>query len=79
MQKKVLLILFLGITSLGISQKNTKLKGQIVNATSNKALSAAHILNLNTVLGTITNEDGRFEIATKANDTILVSYLPLHR
>ena len=75
MQKKNLLLLLLVISSIGYSQINTKLKGQIVSATTNKALSAAHILNLNTVLGTITNENGRFEISTKANDTILVSYL----
>ena len=75
MQKKILLILFIGISYLGFSQTNTKLKGQIVNAEDNKALSAAHILNLNSVIGTITNEKGFFEISTKANDTILVSYL----
>jgi len=38
-------------------------------------LSAAHILNLNTVEGTITNDRGYFELPTRANDTILVSYL----
>ena len=75
MQRKILLILFLGVSILGYSQTNSKLKGQIVNAKTNKALSAAHVLNLNSVLGTITNEKGFFEITTKANDTILVSYL----
>jgi hypothetical protein len=75
MQRKFLLLLFLGVTLIGYSQTNSKLKGQIVNAQNNKALSAAHVLNLNSVLGTITNEKGFFEITTKANDTILVSYL----
>jgi hypothetical protein len=75
MQKNILLLLFVGISFLGFSQTNTKLKGQIVNAQNNKSLSAAHILNLNSVIGTITNEKGFFEISTKANDTILVSYL----
>lgn len=75
MQRKILLILFLGVSILGYSQTNSKLKGQIVNAKTSKALSAAHVLNLNSVLGTITNEKGLFEITTKANDTILVSYL----
>jgi len=76
MQKYLLLFLFVGISFVGVSQStNTKLKGQIVNAQNNKALSAAHILNLNSVLGTITNEKGFFEIPTQANDTILVSYL----
>jgi hypothetical protein len=75
MQKNILLLLFVGISFLGFSQSDTKLKGQIVKAGSNKGLSAAHILNLNTVVGTITDEKGMFEIGTKANDTILVSYL----
>jgi hypothetical protein len=75
MKRKILLILLLGVSILGYSQTNSKLKGQIVNAQTNKALSAAHVLNLNSVLGTITNEKGFFEITTKANDTILVSYL----
>ena len=75
MQKKILLLLFLGISFLGFSQTDTKLKGQIVKAGSTKGLSAAHILNLNTVVGTITDEKGMFELGTKANDTILVSYL----
>lgn len=75
MQKNILLLLFVGISFLGFSQTNTKLKGLIVNAQDNKGLSAAHVLNLNAVIGTITNEKGYFEISTKANDTILFSYL----
>ncbi len=78
MQKQILLFLFIGISLAGVSQTTTalkKLKGQIVNAQNKKALSAAHILNLNSVAGTITNARGFFEIQTKANDTILVSYL----
>ena len=75
MQKHLLLLLFIGISFVGFSQSNTKLKGQIINSETKKALSAAHILNLNTVTGTITNDKGFFEISTKANDTILVSYL----
>lgn len=51
------------------------LKGQIIHAENNKKLSAAHVLNLNTVKGTITNDKGFFELATRVNDTILVSYL----
>lgn len=73
MQKYLLLLIFFGFSFIGLSQ--TKLKGQIVNAENKKPLSAAHILNLNSVIGTITNDKGFFEIATKANDTILISYL----
>lgn len=52
-----------------------KLKGQIIHAETKKTLSAAHILNLNTVEGTITDDKGFFELPTRINDTILVSYL----
>jgi hypothetical protein len=51
------------------------LKGQIIHAENKKVLSAAHVLNLNTVTGTITNDAGYFELPTRVNDTILVSYL----
>jgi|TARA_B110000238_G_scaffold197538_1_gene240288 hypothetical protein len=57
------------------SLKVTTLKGQILHGLSKRSLSAAHILNLNTVEGTITNDKGFFELPTRANDTILVSYL----
>ncbi|WP_299052845.1 carboxypeptidase-like regulatory domain-containing protein [uncultured Polaribacter sp.] len=78
MQKLLLFTCLIASLSL-FSQNDTlrvnHLKGQIIHAESKKALSAAHILNLNTVQGSITNENGFFEIPTKANDTILVSYL----
>ncbi|WP_440880986.1 carboxypeptidase-like regulatory domain-containing protein [Tenacibaculum sp. C7A-26P2] len=51
------------------------LKGQIKDAKTKKTLSAAHILNLNTVEGTITDENGLFKLTAKANDTVLVSFL----
>lgn len=58
---------------MGFGQ-DTVLKGVVVNTKTKKALSAAHVLNLNSVRGTITNEKGFFELTTKANDTVLVSY-----
>ncbi|MBA6155114.1 carboxypeptidase-like regulatory domain-containing protein [Tenacibaculum sp. S7007] len=75
MQKTYLpLLVLLFISFIGFSQ-NQKLKGQIIHAETKKPLSAAHILNLNTVTGTITNEKGLFELTSKANDTVLVSFL----
>jgi hypothetical protein len=77
--KKILLTLCLLISICTFSQndsiKVTNLKGQIIHAENKRILSAAHILNLNTVRGTITNEKGFFELPTRVNDTILVSYL----
>ena len=77
--KRFLAILYLFATLSSFSQNDSirvrNLKGQIIHGESKKSLSAAHILNLNTVQGTITNDRGFFEIPTKINDTILVSYL----
>ncbi|MFK8060134.1 MAG: carboxypeptidase-like regulatory domain-containing protein [Polaribacter sp.] len=78
MQKILFTICFLISLSL-FSQKDSlqvrNLKGQIIHAENKKPLSAAHVLNLNTVRGTITDDKGFFELPTKVNDTILVSYL----
>lgn len=74
MQKHLLFIVLLLISSLSFAQSKT-LKGQVVNSKTKKILSAAHVLNLNTVIGSITNDKGLFEITARANDTVLVSYL----
>ena len=77
--QKNLFIIFLFLSISIYSQQDSiptkMLKGQIIHATNKSALSAAHVFNLNTTQGTITNDKGFFELPTKANDTILVSYL----
>lgn len=78
MNKKLLyffLLISISVFSQTDSLKVITLKGQVIDEESKKVLSAAHILNLNTVVGTITNEKGFFAIPTKVNDTILVSFL----
>lgn len=79
MQKHLFLFLFLFTSVIFYSQTDSTtvktLRGQVVHAVNKTPLSAAHILNLNTVSGTITSEKGYFELSTKVNDTILVSYL----
>jgi carboxypeptidase-like protein len=52
-----------------------KLKGQVINHIKRNPLSGAHLFNLNSVVGAVTNDNGYFEIPTKANDTIYFSYL----
>jgi len=77
--KKILPIFFLFVSLLSFSQQDSlkvgKLKGQVIEAETKKFLSAANILNLNSVVGTITNENGDFQITAKVNDTIIVSYV----
>ncbi|WP_093668042.1 carboxypeptidase-like regulatory domain-containing protein [Tenacibaculum sp. MAR_2009_124] len=78
MQNKHILLtamLFFSFIVSAQGNKGEKLKGQIVDNETKKPLSAAHVLNLNTVNGTITNEKGLFELVAKANDTVLVSFL----
>ncbi len=74
MYKRLVTILFTIITTF-IYGQNAKIKGVVVNAENKEALSPAHILNLNSVNGTITNKEGLFEITAQVTDTILVSYL----
>lgn len=76
-RKLLMLCLFvsIGIFSQNDSIQKSVLKGQVIHVVSKRALSAAHVLNLNTVQGTITSENGFFELPARTNDTILVSYL----
>jgi len=72
-----LLIFLLGF--LGISQETKEetqiLNAIVVNAQSDRPLESVHIVNLNKVFGTITNNKGEFSISASVNDTIYFSYL----
>ena len=52
-----------------------KLTGRIISVTDKKPLQSAHIVNLNSVVGTVTNRKGEFRISAQANDTIFISYV----
>lgn len=89
MQKKILFIfLFIAFSiqlysqESGTESKDTiaqdvsiALKGKIISVNDKKPLQSAHVVNLNSVVGTITNIKGQFEIPAKANDTIFISYI----
>jgi hypothetical protein len=51
------------------------LRGRIVSINDGKPLLSAHVVNLNSVDGTITDFDGKFEVPAKVNDTIFISYI----
>lgn len=51
------------------------LRGQVIDNPKKEPLIGAHLFNLNSVIGTISDENGMFELATTVNDTIYVSYL----
>ncbi|MDZ7612965.1 MAG: carboxypeptidase-like regulatory domain-containing protein [Flavobacteriaceae bacterium] len=51
------------------------LTGRVISNVDRLPLQSAHIINLNTVEGTITSSDGTFRLAATANDTIFISYI----
>ncbi|MGI9531397.1 carboxypeptidase-like regulatory domain-containing protein [Lutimonas sp.] len=51
------------------------LKGRIISIVDKKPLQSAHVVNLNSVEGTITNTNGQFEIPAVVNDTVFISYI----
>jgi hypothetical protein len=50
-------------------------KGIVISASTSEVLDRVNIVNLNQVIGTSTDDDGKFEIRANANDTLHFSYL----
>jgi hypothetical protein len=79
--KKYLLCLFTLIGFTGISQENEaeqkeqEFRAVVINAQSLAPLESVHVINLNKVVGTITNSSGEFSITASVNDTLYFSYL----
>jgi len=57
------------------TQKEGYINGAVLNASNDVVLQNVNIVNLNNVRGAITDEDGRFEIQAKVDDTLFFSYL----
>ena len=78
MFKKIILLVLISCHFVLISQeteKKQKLTGRIIDVKTRFPLKSAHILNMNTVIGTVTNQYGEFEITATKNDTIHISYI----
>jgi len=80
MLKKIVFLLFICSAHFIHAQDSTsaklgKLVGKIVDNKDNSPLQSADILNLNSVVGTTTNSEGKFEITAQANDTLFISYV----
>ncbi len=52
-----------------------KLEAVVLNAQTNTPLESVHVINLNQVIGTITDAKGKFSIEASVNDTLYFSYL----
>jgi len=80
MKKILFLISFLVVTA-AIAQKKEKkpvvkeIKALVLNAQTDAAMESVHIVNLNQVIGTITNQNGEFTIKAAVNDTLYLTFL----
>jgi len=79
--KKILPLAFMLLSVLGISQNEEnsqviqEFRATVINAQTKFPLESVHVINLNQVKGTITNQDGKFQINAAVNDTLYLTYL----
>ncbi len=57
------------------SPNTREFEAVVVNAQTDLPLESVHVINLNQVVGTITNSKGEFSISAAVNDTLYFSYL----
>jgi hypothetical protein len=80
MIKYVLLFIFLGVLQ-AVAQENEAVQQEgeftaiIINAQDETPLESVHVVNLNQVVGTISDDKGAFTIRAAVNDTLFFSYL----
>ncbi len=66
------LLVFIILSSPLLAQeKNVVINGSIINTTSD--IEGIHVLNISSLVATITKKDGTFQISGKQNDTLLIS------
>jgi len=79
MQKTLLFLFLLGtIYSFGQETKPSKkhvLRGIIIDGELKKPLANTHVINLNSVTGSVSNRNGSFKISVRENDTLYFSYI----
>lgn len=76
MKNLLLLFFFFSFTFIyGQEEKDTFVEGIIISTTTNSPLERVNIVNLNQVVGTSTDQEGKFRIKATANDTLHLSYL----
>ncbi|NDV43995.1 carboxypeptidase-like regulatory domain-containing protein [Flagellimonas sediminis] len=79
--RRILLTFFFLVSLMGFAQteeENQEIRditATVVNAQTDFPLESVHVINLNLVKGTITDQNGRFTISAAVNDTLYLSYL----
>ena len=58
-----------------ITAQTTEIQGYIYSTQTNKGLANVHVLNLNKIVGTTSDENGNFSIRASVNDTLYLSFL----
>lgn len=67
---------FVGLSQVDEDQQEgEEFEAIVINAQSSTPLESVHVINLNKVVGTITNAKGEFSINASVNDTLYFSYL----
>ena len=74
MKIKLFLLILITLVTTKLSSQE-KVVGVIENDADSKPISNVHVINLNKVVGVISNKDGEFEIQAEVNDTLYFSYL----
>ena len=79
--KNVYILLFLLLATVSLAQEESEtpqvqaFTAVVINAQTSAPLESVHVINLNQVVGTITDSKGEFEIDAAVNDTLYFSYL----
>ncbi len=74
MKKIVFLIAFL-CTAIALAQDDAEIRGTVLNDATDEPLENVNIVNLNSVKGASSDQDGKFIIRASVNDTLYFSYL----
>jgi len=71
----IICLLFSFILTAQEERENNIISAVVVNAQTDDVMESVHVVNLNQVFGTITNEKGEFTINAAVNDTLYFSFL----
>jgi len=71
----ILIIVFISFSAKAQEVDIEVIKGKVLNAANDLPLKDVNIVNLNQVKGTVSSEEGDFELKAAVNDTLYFSYL----
>jgi CarboxypepD_reg-like domain len=71
---RILFLLFFLLFSFAFSQEE-KVYGSVFNLENDRPMDNVHVVNLNQIIGTITNQKGEFEITARVDDILYFSFL----